>query len=127
MFGFSLSHMIMIGIVALIFVGPKQLPEVARTLAKLLRDLRGFSDDFTTSLSQLAKENPVKPETPSTEANLKAPTQPSLPSDTSSHTGSLTETDPAKLADSPSQLGDGSDIEGTVSTQRVRRSTEEQS
>lgn len=56
MFGFSLTHLLLFGIIGLIFIGPKQLPEVARTLARFLREIRSFSDDFTGAISRLADE-----------------------------------------------------------------------
>lgn len=46
MFGLSLTHLILFGVIALIFIGPEQLPEVARTIARLLNDLRRATQDF---------------------------------------------------------------------------------
>ncbi len=42
MFDFDLSKMILVGVVALVVVGPKQLPAVLRALARALATLRGF-------------------------------------------------------------------------------------
>lgn len=48
MFGFgSFSHLLVVLVLALILLGPKQLPEVARTLGRLLNELRRASNIFT--------------------------------------------------------------------------------
>lgn len=46
MFGLSLTHLILFGVIALIFIGPDQLPEVARTLGRILTELRRATADF---------------------------------------------------------------------------------
>ncbi len=48
--------MILLMAIALIAIGPKQLPEMARTLGKLLNELRKISGDFTSSLTQVREE-----------------------------------------------------------------------
>ena len=40
------SELILIGIVALIFLGPRRLPEIARKLGKMMAELRGTANDF---------------------------------------------------------------------------------
>lgn len=51
MFGLSLGHLILFGVIALIFVGPEQLPEVARTIARLLNELRRATADFQSQFT----------------------------------------------------------------------------
>lgn len=46
MFGLSFSHLVVVGIILLIFVGPEQLPEVARTIARFINELRRATQDF---------------------------------------------------------------------------------
>lgn len=46
MFGLSMTHLILFGIIALIFIGPEQLPEVARTIGRILTELRRATADF---------------------------------------------------------------------------------
>jgi sec-independent protein translocase protein TatB len=48
--GGSLQEILLILVVALLVVGPKRLPEVARMLARALRELRGASDEFRSTL-----------------------------------------------------------------------------
>ncbi len=45
MFNIGLTELIVIGAIALIFIGPKQLPEVARSLGKFLNELKRASDE----------------------------------------------------------------------------------
>ena len=66
MFGFgSLSHILVVLILALIFIGPKQLPEVARSLGRMLNELRRTSNMFTSHInSQLNDRLDQTPPTP---------------------------------------------------------------
>lgn len=57
MFGLSLGHMILFGVIALIFVGPEQLPEVARTIGRILNELRRATSDFQSQFG-LRDERP---------------------------------------------------------------------
>lgn len=50
MFGIGMQELAIILAVALIFVGPKKLPELARQLAKGVRELRRASDDLKSSI-----------------------------------------------------------------------------
>lgn len=40
------SELIMIGIVALIFLGPRRLPEIARKIGKITAEFRGTANEF---------------------------------------------------------------------------------
>jgi sec-independent protein translocase protein TatB len=51
MFNLGLSEMILIAIIALIFIGPKQLPEIARTVGRMLNELKRATDDLTSSIT----------------------------------------------------------------------------
>jgi len=72
MFGFSLGELIFISILALVVIGPKQLPEVARNIARFLNELKRTSAGITNELKQQAKfdlnpkmtADPLPPVTP---------------------------------------------------------------
>jgi Sec-independent protein translocase protein TatA len=49
MFGLSLSHLLLLAAIALIVIGPKQLPEVARMLARFLNELKRTKNELTHS------------------------------------------------------------------------------
>lgn len=53
MFGFSMGEMLLLMAIALIAIGPKQLPEVARTLGKLINELKRATGDFTKSFTDV--------------------------------------------------------------------------
>lgn len=55
----SLSHMIILGIIALIVIPPEKLPEMARQLAKLLYELKRSADQIMGEIKQDAF---IKPE-----------------------------------------------------------------
>ena len=40
------SELILIGIVALIFLGPRKLPEMARKIGKIMAEFRGTANEF---------------------------------------------------------------------------------
>jgi sec-independent protein translocase protein TatB len=63
MFGLSFTHLILLAVIALVVLGPEQLPEVARTLAKLLNEWRRASSDIQSSLVQTFKHD-INPNTP---------------------------------------------------------------
>lgn len=42
--------MILLGVIALVVIGPKQLPEVARSVARLLNELKRATGDLTETL-----------------------------------------------------------------------------
>lgn len=50
MFGLGVSEIFMILAIALVFVGPKKLPEVARTLGKIMAQLRKAGDEFKETI-----------------------------------------------------------------------------
>ena len=52
MFGIGLPEMIVILVVALIVVGPDKLPDLARSLAKGVNELRGAMNQIKESLSE---------------------------------------------------------------------------
>ena len=52
MFGIGILKLIIIAIIALLIVGPKKLPDLAKTLGKSFSELRKAADEITDELKQ---------------------------------------------------------------------------
>lgn len=52
MFNIGFGEMLVIGVLALIFIGPKQLPDVARALAKMINEMKHAFSDVTSSFKK---------------------------------------------------------------------------
>lgn len=52
MFGLGFVEILLIAVLALIFIGPKQLPEVARVIARLMNEWRRATRELTSSLTE---------------------------------------------------------------------------
>lgn len=57
MFGLSFTHLIILAIIVLVFIGPEQLPQVARTFARLLNEWKRASSDIQSSLTQTLRDD----------------------------------------------------------------------
>ena len=62
MFGIGTSELLVIMAIALIILGPKKLPEMARSLGRTLGELRKTTDDFKASIDE--EIEPIKRELP---------------------------------------------------------------
>ena len=60
MFGLGWSEMVLIGIVALIVIGPKDLPGMFRTMGEFTGKARGMAREFSQAMQQAADESGVK-------------------------------------------------------------------
>lgn len=58
MFGIGWQELIIIAIVALLIVGPKKLPDLAKTLGKGFRDFKNATEGVTEDLKETLKEDP---------------------------------------------------------------------
>lgn len=50
MFGLGFSEILVLGVIALIFLGPEQLPELARTVGRFVNDLKRSTESITEDL-----------------------------------------------------------------------------
>lgn len=57
MFNLGFTELLLLGAIALIFIGPKQLPEVARTVGRFLNELKRASSDFQSTLTNDFKDD----------------------------------------------------------------------
>lgn len=56
MFDFAWSELALIGALSVLLLGPKQLPETMRTLAKAVRKIRGLSAEFQGHFNEMVRE-----------------------------------------------------------------------
>jgi len=68
----GMSELLVIGIVALIVIGPKDLPEMFRQLGRMTAKLRAMAREFSRAMEQAANETGVK----DVARDLKAVTNP---------------------------------------------------
>jgi Tat protein translocase TatB subunit len=57
MFGIGFQELIIIAIIALLIVGPKKLPDLAKTLGKGFRDFKNATEGVTEDLKDALKED----------------------------------------------------------------------
>ncbi len=66
MFGLGFGELVLIFLIALIFIGPKKLPELAKGLGKGIREFqdaaKGFSDQLQKEDEAPKKETPATPQ-----------------------------------------------------------------
>lgn len=60
MFDIGWSEMAMIALLALIVIGPKDLPRVMRTVGQWVRKARGMARDFQSSLDEMIQDDELK-------------------------------------------------------------------
>jgi Tat protein translocase TatB subunit len=64
MFGIGMTELLVIFVIALIVLGPKRLPELARSLGKSLNEFRRASSDLRREfldVTEQARSDPSKP------------------------------------------------------------------
>ena len=72
MFDLGMSELLVIGVVALVVIGPKDLPELFRSLGKFTAKLRAMGREFSRAMEAAADEAGVK----DVAKDLKAVTSP---------------------------------------------------
>ena len=58
-FGLSMSEIMVIAVIALIVVGPKDLPKMLRTIARYVTKLRGMAGEFQRHLDAAIRETGI--------------------------------------------------------------------
>lgn len=70
--GIGIWEILLILIIILIVLGPRRLPEIARTLGKAVRAIKKASADFTTSMTRELEETKNEPPpSPSQDTKIK--------------------------------------------------------
>lgn len=82
MFNLGLSEIILISVIALIFIGPKQLPEIARALGRALNELKKASEDLSSTI--INPKNFINNQNEHTTHNEHKDTHEEIPSTTDS-------------------------------------------
>ena len=59
MFDISFQELLIISIVALVAIGPKELPDVMRKLGQLARKVKDFSENISDSFEQISSKEPT--------------------------------------------------------------------
>jgi sec-independent protein translocase protein TatB len=57
MLNIGFSELVLIAVVALVFIGPKQLPAVLRQVMKFVRELQSLGDDVKKQMHEVMKES----------------------------------------------------------------------
>jgi len=60
MFGIGTSEILIILLIALLILGPKEIPKVARTIGRTMRDLQRAKDDLRQTIDSEFEESEVK-------------------------------------------------------------------
>ena len=68
MFGIGVQELIIIAIIALLIVGPKKLPDLAKTLGKGFRDFQKASEGITDDLKQTMQSDDKPDDKPKEDA-----------------------------------------------------------
>lgn len=56
MFGLGAGEILIIGVLALVFLGPKKLPELARSLGRSVKEFQKAKDEFFKETKSLPEE-----------------------------------------------------------------------
>jgi TatA/E family protein of Tat protein translocase len=73
MFGMGMPEIILILVVALIVIGPKKLPDLAKSLGRALGEFKKATNDFKDSINMDSTLNDVKDEFKDLEKRVKHP------------------------------------------------------
>jgi sec-independent protein translocase protein TatA len=70
MFGLGFGEIVIILFIALLFIGPKKLPELAKSLGKGLREFKKATNDFSEAIKEESQvQNQITGSENSTENN----------------------------------------------------------
>lgn len=56
MFNMGFTELLLLGAIALIFIGPKQLPEIARVIARMINELKRATGDIGSTILDVRRD-----------------------------------------------------------------------
>ena len=56
MFGIDASELLVVAVIALLFIGPKELPRVMMTIGRWIGQMRGYARHFTAGIENVIRE-----------------------------------------------------------------------
>ncbi|MCP3901350.1 MAG: preprotein translocase subunit TatB [Desulfobacteraceae bacterium] len=71
MFGLGMPEILLILALALIIIGPKKLPDLAKTLGKSMREFKGAAQDFKNSIDMETAIGDIDPPADEIQKNIK--------------------------------------------------------
>jgi sec-independent protein translocase protein TatB len=71
MFDISIAELFLVVLVAVVFIGPKELPTVIRAIAKMMRVVKGLSHEIKKTFDDLAQESGLKDEMDAMDREIK--------------------------------------------------------
>jgi sec-independent protein translocase protein TatB len=71
MFGLGMPEILLILALALIIIGPKKLPDLAKTLGKSMREFKGAAQDFKNSINIESSIADIEPPAEEIQKNIK--------------------------------------------------------
>lgn len=96
MFDIGWQELFIVGLIAIIVIGPKELPRVLRTVTLAVRKVRGMARDFQDGIDELAREADLE--------DLRKELEESATGDLEKEIGSIA--DPAReIEDSVKEIG----------------------
>jgi len=60
MFDFGWQEFLMVGVVLMLVVGPKDMPRILRGFSQFMRKARAMANEFTTTLEDAARDSDIK-------------------------------------------------------------------
>lgn len=93
MFGLGAGEILVIAIVALIFIGPKKLPELAKNLGKGLREFQKAKDELMSQVNEVDPKEKVQWDPPENITGVASQTTGPMPSTDSEKTNKNEELD----------------------------------
>lgn len=56
MFNMGFTELLLLGAIALIFIGPKQLPEIAKVIARMINELKRATGDLGSTILDVRRD-----------------------------------------------------------------------